>query len=358
MPSEGKGRPLPRNAGNRKAKHWERGRLVRKTEASMNLEIFTRQLQLLQLLTGNTELTVREICDELDISARTFHRYIAMFRAAGFEVASRRSIYTIFQTSPFYASIADKMQLRGSEVNTLVRMLDKAGTGDPSIASLRRKFSNLYGVDFSLKEARADDLLVRNTALLQKAIRSRRQVLLHDYESPHRQTLSDRLVEPFRLLPATASVRCYELQSNSCKTFKIARIRGEVELCKENWRYPTLHVNYYTDLFGFSGEERSRVILRLTMLAAQVLCEEFGVKDSQLLIDGDNTHRIFSTYVCSPVGIGRFVMGLLNDVEIVRGPELQAYVDAELLRHLNPTACGMASGESNKGHNPTVTSEK
>ena len=300
----------------------------------MNLEIFTRQLELLEILTGNTDQTVQDICDRLDISQRTFHRYIAMFRAAGFELTSAHSVYTIFQTSPFYACIADKMQLRSSEVNTLVRLLDRADDADTAIVSLRRKFANLYGVDFNEQEVRLANQLSESTNLLQRAIRARRQVILHHYESPHRQTDSDRLVEPFRLLTATGSVRCYEPSTGTCKTFKIARIRGQVEVLKQHWEHTTEHVNYYTDAFGFSGEVRHRVVLRLTMLAAQVLCEEFGVKESQLLIDPEEpSHRIFHTHVCSPVGIGRFVMGLINDVEVVRGNELNEFIRQELDRY-------------------------
>ena len=300
----------------------------------MNLEIFTRQLELLEILTGNTDQTVQDICDRLDISQRTFHRYIAMFRTAGFELTSAHSVYTIFQTSPFYACIADKMQLRSSEVNTLVRLLDRADDADPAIVSLRRKFANLYGVDFNEQEVRLANQLSESTNLLQRAIRARRQVILHHYESPHRQTDSDRLVEPFRLLTATGSVRCYEPSTGTCKTFKIARIRGQVEVLKQHWEHTTEHVNYYTDAFGFSGEVRHRVVLRLTMLAAQVLCEEFGVKESQLLIDPEEpSHRIFHTHVCSPVGIGRFVMGLINDVEVVRGNELNEFIRQELDRY-------------------------
>lgn len=299
----------------------------------MNLELFTRQLQLLEMLTGNTDKTLQDICEQLDLSPRTFHRYVAMFRAAGFEVSSSHTIYTIFFTSPHYANIADKMQLRSSEVNTMADMLSRADITNPAVTTLRRKFSNLYGVDFNQSDAHADQQLQQNTTLLQQAVRHRRQVILHDYESPHRSEASDRLVEPFRMLAATASVRCYEPQTDTCKTFKISRIRGEVQLLDQQWEHQTRHVHYYTDPFGFSGETRRRIILRLTPLAAQVLCEECGVKESQLIIDADNRHRIFSTHVCSPVGAGRFIMGLLNDVEIVQGHDLQTYIHQELQRY-------------------------
>jgi hypothetical protein len=41
----------------------------------------------------------------------------------------------------------------------------------------------------------------------------------------------------------------------------------------------------------------------------------------------DGGRWMLDTKVCNYVGVGRFVMGLLDDVEIVEGPELEAYVD-------------------------------
>lgn len=305
----------------------------------MNLEIFARQLQLLELLTGNTEQSVQDICRQVGISLRTFHRYIALFRAAGFELTATRGIYTILHTSPLFANVTDRVRLRNSEATRLLQLLSTA-EADPTIVSLRRKFSSIYGIDISdmsgYDEPPTADAqkIGRNTAQLEQAIRQRRKVVLHDYASPRRSETTDRLVEPFRLLTATSSVRCYEADTDSCKTFKIARIRGEVELLAQSWEHPTRHTNYYIDLFGFAGETRHRVILRLSPLAVAVLCEEFGVRESQLLIDPEQpTHRIFATQVCSPIGIGRFVMGLLNDIDILRGNELHQFITHELQRY-------------------------
>ena len=64
-----------------------------------------------------------------------------------------------------------------------------------------------------------------------------------------------------------------------------------------------------------------------------ILCEEFGVSEAQLLIDPDNQHRLFYTYVCSDIGIGRFVMGLLGEVEVVSGPSLKQYIQEQIKQY-------------------------
>lgn len=296
----------------------------------MNLDIFSRQLSLFSLLAGNVQLSVREVCQQVGISARTFYRYIAMFRAHDFEVSEERGVYSIDLSSHFFDVLTEKMRFTRGEVQTLCALLERADPADPGVQRLRQRMRTLYGVDFDSSGVRIDLLLHDNTEALKKAIDAHRQVVIHDYDSPHSHTTSDRLVEPFQLLAPRQSVRCYELGSQQCKTFKISRMRGAVEVLDQRWQWRGRHINYYTDLFGFSGEEVHRVVLRLGQLSAQILMEEYGVKDSQLVMDSDERHRIFATSVCSLDGIGRFVLGLISDIDVVRGHELQLWLRRQL----------------------------
>ena len=45
-----------------------------------------RMLRLMQYLTGNVNYTLEEICEKLDMSRRTFFRYLDTFKSAGFAV--------------------------------------------------------------------------------------------------------------------------------------------------------------------------------------------------------------------------------------------------------------------------------
>jgi hypothetical protein len=62
------------------------------------------------------------------------------------------------------------------------------------------------------------------------------------------------------------------------------------------------------------------------MVARNLLIEEYPLaeRDIQPI---DETHWMLDTHVCNYVGVGRFVMGLLDDVEIVESPELERYID-------------------------------
>jgi hypothetical protein len=75
-----------------------------------------------------------------------------------------------------------------------------------------------------------------------------------------------------------------------------------------------------------TGFEQHRVCLRLGMLARNLLIEEYPLAERDIKLI-DETHWMLDTMVCNYVGVGRFVMGLLDDVEIVESPELERYID-------------------------------
>lgn len=297
----------------------------------MNLDIFARQLRLFSLLAGNMQLSVQEVCRQIGISPRTFYRYIAMFRANDFEVSQTQGgIYSIDFSSSFFNTFAEKMRLSRTEVQTLSTLIERADPSLPGIQRLRQRMRTVYGVEFDPSGVRVDTLAHDNTDTLLQAISRHQQAVLHDYDSPHSHTLGDRLVEPFQLLAQQRSVRCYEIASQQCKTFKIARIRQRVELLPQKWQWRGRHISYYTDLFGFSAAEVHHVVLRLGSLSARILMEEYGVPDSQLVIDTDPARRLFATSVCSLEGVGRFVLGLISDIEVVKGRGLQLWLHRQL----------------------------
>jgi len=287
-------------------------------------------MRLFTLLAGNLQYSVREICQQIGISPRTFYRYIALFRSQDFEVSEEHGIYSVDFSSAIFNHLTEKMRFTHSEVQALCTLLERADPSDSGVQRLRQRMRTLYGVEFDPTGAHTSPLLHENTDALSQAIAKHRQVMLHDYDSPHSHTTSNRLVEPFRLLPQQQSVRCYEIQSQQCKTFKIARMKSHIEILDQHWQWRGRHINYYTDLFGFSGEETHHIVLRLGSLATRILMEEYGVQDTQLVIDTDGSHRLFATSVCSNDGVGRFVLGLISDIDIVKGHNLQQWLHRQL----------------------------
>jgi len=164
-----------------------------------------------------------------------------------------------------------------------------------------------------------------NRDLLAEAMRQERMVILKGYSSPHSHTVGDRLVEPFLFLNGDQDVRCYEIKSGMNKTFKLARMT-DVEPTDVAWNHADEHKQVFMDIFMFSGE-RHHVRLRLSQLAHNLLLEECPLAESMTQPDRDHpNHWLFSGDVASYLGIGRFILGLGGEVEVVEGDGLREHL--------------------------------
>lgn len=298
----------------------------------MELEKFSRQLKILEMLVGNTSLTMADIADRLDISTRSVYRYIEFYRNLGFDIYNDHGIYCIDHSSPFIEAITQKRMLNPEELQVVATLLSRQDKNDPVVNRIRNKLRSTYGIEFQSDAFTYDRRMDENTETLKDAIRKRRQCILQRYHSLSSPAARDRLVEPYKYFPLRNEVRCYEIESGECKTFKIARIRGKVMIKDKKWEHGDRHRAYITDLFGFSAEKSTRVVLRLTNVSKTILVEEFGYDESKILIE-DGEHYLVSLAICNNHGIGRFIMGMLNEVEIVKGTSLKDYIDTEIQKY-------------------------
>lgn len=152
--------------------------------------------------------------------------------------------------------------------------------------------------------------------------------MLKNYSSPHSHTVTDRIVEPFLMMNNGREVRCHEIKTRQNKTFKLSRME-KVEIIDVPWIHEEEHRHVYTDIFMFSGEHRYPVELTMGQLSHNLMIEEYPMSEPCFTPDGAS-HWRFSTYTASLLGIGRFVLGLYDDIEIHGGEELLAYIAAKV----------------------------
>lgn len=290
----------------------------------MELDKFGRQLRLISLLTRNTMYRVGEIGEKLGLSARSVYRYIDFLRDSGFTVVCTDGIYSIEPSSPFIRDISERVRFTGREIDALGNILNKVDDKSPAVQSLKKKLSDVYGVDFT-SDVKVNPLLASNVETIHEAITGKRMIVMHDYFSPHSGVVSDRKVEPFRLLMNDTEVRCFEISSGKNKTFKVSRIRGGVTVLPDKWAHASSHMEYFTDIFGFSGEKRHRVKLLMGLFSANLLMEEYPVYKKDFVIV-DDRHWMISLQVCSFQGLGRFVAGLMEDIRIVDSDDFKEYM--------------------------------
>lgn len=309
----------------------------------MNHDKFLQQLELLLLLAENRTLTVQAMASRMGVTQRTVYYYLRAFQRPEFGLVKRGAgVYSIPREAPWVARLCGVVKFTEEELVTLRRVLSTADGQDPVAVSLLGKLERFYDLRI-LSPVEGSESEARRASLLYRAIREERTAVLHRYRSAHSGTVRDRLVEPFRLLNGNRDVRALDLETRECKTFRISRM-DDVTVYDAPWIHPELHRDIFCDLFNFASEEPWPVALRLDTLSRDVLCEEHPRAELYITPEGggeagDRCARwLLEADVCSPVGVGRFVMGLYDHVEIVRGERLRAYVRDELRRFADMAA--------------------
>lgn len=296
----------------------------------MEYETLEYQLRLIILLAQGQFLSVTEMAERLSLHPRTVYRNLEYFPRIGLTLEKRSRRYRLSPEAPFLEKVSARFHFSMSEVVTLRQMLEAVQNRSSQVRHLREKLQRIHegGV---LVPNNVDETTAQNIRNIFEAIRQERVVLLKGYTSPNSCKKSDRWVEPFLFLPGNREVRCYEASSQMNKTFSLSRVE-EVQLLDIRWDHADCHRPLHVDLFHFSGEERTHVRLRLGLLAKAVLLDEYPEAEEHLspLDDG---HWLFDAEFCSMKGIGRFVIGLLDDIEILDAPELTAYLKERVERH-------------------------
>lgn len=283
---------------------------------------------MLLMLTENRQWTIDMMCQRLGLQRRNIYYYLEFFKQAEFGVKKRNGYYYISRQSPFISKLCDVVKFSDAEAITIRRLLDASDSKDPLIQSIKNKLERFY--DFNVIEKTM--LNKEQAKMVQKiyeAITNENMVIIHDYSSPHSSSVSDRLVEPFLLMNGNRDLRAYELSSKMNKTFRISRM-GRIELTDRSWENSNKHRQMFTDYFNFSGEQPTEVRLRLDQLSYNVLMEEYPQAERDITPDDDGMHWHFTPSVCSMLGIGRFVLGLFDHIEIIDSPELTNYINEKL----------------------------
>lgn len=289
-----------------------------------------RMLRLMKMLTANTTYTVDQTAERLDMSRRTIYRYIDTFREAGFVIKKSGSHIRLDKESPHFKDISQLVHFTEEEAVILKRAIESIDDTNLLKQNLKRKLYSVYD-----NKILADTIVrgsnTANVHSLIEAIEQQRQVILKEYRSSHAGEVRDRLVEPFAFTTNYVQVWCFDTESKSCKLFKLSRI-GAVEIQGQEWQWTSEHQQGFIDIFRMNGESRHRICLKLGILSRNLLIEEYPLAE-QYLTAVDNDNWILDTEVASYAGVARFVIGLMDDIQILDTPELEQYISNFVARH-------------------------
>lgn len=302
-------------------------------ENNDNAKSFFRWLDVIRAISGGKILSAPDIAKILGTSLRNAYYVVKALSAYGFFVNHNRLGYNLDATSPFFKDINDSVGLNVDQAFYLYRMLIGKDVDNPMAAGIRLKLKRFYHFDV-LGGSEKNYGPYTNYLLLQKAIKDRKCVVLHNYASSNSLTVRDRLVEPFMFLGEDTDVRAYEMESGINKTFKISRI-SIVEILDKEWENVNKHRNAFTDMFMYSGEVRHHVLLRLDVSSYNCMQEEYPHSIFCLRPD-DDTHWLFETDVANYEGIARFIMGLFDHIEVLEDKGLKKYLKEKIKRMGEP----------------------
>ncbi len=280
------------------------------------------QLQLLLALSQNKSLTVDELSRRFGLSRRSLYYYLDFYRDCGFIVEKQGPYYRIDRESPFFKQLIARISFSEEEAIAIMRILNKVEE-DALVRNIKRKLGRFYDFDIQ-NDSEFAEQQARNVSMLCQAIKLKRLAVLKGYSSGHSQTKKDRLVEPYLMMNGNQDVRCHELSSGMNKTFKLARMEN-VEMLDDEWIHEKEHRQMYTDIFMFSGEQRYTIDLRMGTLASNLLREEYPAS-IPFIEQEDERHWQLHLSVCSYRGIGRFVLGMFEDIQVLGDEGFKTYL--------------------------------
>ncbi len=288
---------------------------------------FDRLLRIMKMLTSNITYSIADLAERMDMSERTIYRYIDTFREAGFVIKKTDDSVRIDRSSPYFKEISSLVHFTDEEAYILKSAIESIDENNLIKQNLKKKLYTVYNYKILAKTViRGKNAM--NVNHLVEAMEKNKQVMLHDYSSAHGGDVRTRLVEPFAFTTNYIQLWAYEPGSMENKLFKLSRI-ASVEIMENPWIFGHLHEEGFMDVFRISSDVQLPVQLKLSLRAAHLLTEEYPLAEKHLTKIDEN-HWVLETPVCSYEGVGRFVMGLLNEIQIEGSTEFKEFVQNRL----------------------------
>lgn len=287
-----------------------------------------RMLRLMMALTSNRRYSIADLADKLEMSQRTIYRYLDTFREAGFVIKKTGDIFRIDKSSPYFKEISELVHFTDEEAYILKKAIESIDENNLLKQNLKKKLYSVYDFKF-IADVVVHPKDKENVHLIIEAIEQKKQLVLENYHSAHSGSVKNRIVEPFAFTTNYVQLWAFEEESRANKLFKVSRITG-TKLLESDWRHEPLHQRGFMDIFRISGEKKMPIVLKLNMRAANLLKEEYPLAEEQMEKIDDN-YWLLKTEVSGLEGVGRFILGLFDDIEIIESKKLKQYISDKTL---------------------------
>lgn len=285
-----------------------------------------RLLMIIQILERHPEgLSVPELMQRIECSRRSMYRYLQLLEDNGFPLTQPfRGKYSVTGTRSGEYSVT----FTEAEARLLAKSLETIDTSSILKDSLIRKLRPIGGLSSWLPEP-VHPQLAEFLNTIEKAISEKKKLLIHQYSSSRSGKIQDRIVEPYAILDHGIYVRAFDIGKGENRTFRISRMSGLTILDKA-WKYAKYHeASTAPDMFGFTGSEWLHVHIVVSPRFVHLLREEFPDSGAQCFRLQNDLWRC-EMQVKSWVGIGRFCMGLIEELYDVQPKTFQEYLQERI----------------------------
>jgi len=290
---------------------------------NMNTTRTARVLRLVMLLSGTRRYALEDLAEKFQTSERTIFRDLDTLREVGLLVECKDGRYRLESESVYQSRLHRLFHFTEEEAVILYHILESMKGTSAIKEKLVKKLHVFYDLNVLQQLSGSDDL--KKIETLSTAIRQGKQVKLMSYRSSNSQTIADKIVEPFDFSPNYEHLWAYEPSSGICKQFRIQRI-VRVTLLTTYIQYKGKHRKPFVDIFRMSAEEPvDTVRLRLSLKASNLLREEYPLSEEYITRLDDNSY-ILTVPVANYKGVGRFVVGLLDEVIIEASSAFRAHL--------------------------------
>jgi proteasome accessory factor C len=290
----------------------KRKAVTKKKESIIPQAKLLRLFQIIAVLKSG-HWTIKQLAERFDTSDRTIYRYINLLEEVDFLIEKdfdNRYFIITSEDDPSQAQFS-------VEETKLIKKLIQSGASDNPLKNLLLKKLALNSELDSMPRLFVKARIGKFVEELAEAIKNTKQVVLKNYHSANSNEIRDRLVEPIHFGDNYQSVIALDTNDKVCKQFKLDRI-GEIIQIDKLFEFESLHQKNQSDIFGFTGDASAWITLELSLRAYLLLREEFPL--SVPYIEKQEKDYLFNGPVASFEGVGRFVLGLMDEVKVI-GPE-------------------------------------
>jgi predicted DNA-binding transcriptional regulator YafY len=280
-----------------------------------------RVLQLISMLQQRPSKSIKQLSSMLNNTERTVYRYLDLIKALGFDL-QRDSNFRFYIAS----DNSDSINLFTAAESELVKELLLTASGNNALKdSILRKVYLKSEVSMQ-GEHLLNAFMGKMIEDLSFAIENDKQAILKNYHSVSNSMVVDKVVEPIKFTENYSMLCAYDIDTSENVFFKIERF-SDVEVLETSSQFKSKHRFEKLDAFGSPPSSVNPVfkVELLLSLRAYILLKEEYPGTLQFIKKTRNSY-ILSTSVNEAKPVIRFVMGLLDEIEILGSDEFQEYV--------------------------------